>query len=649
VRSWAEGLGLAAAWNRYLQEDEAPVDARRARSELSRLLDGLRAQARALDRPDIANLLRRDPEAIVVRGPAQPTLEQFRDGFEPDLYSESELLDLYQTQFGAPEARSPARRRQRLRARLVQALQWLERRDARAPQRSDPVAGWLDERVAERLSAAGVGTLDGLMQLVARRGFRWFRAVPRVGPVGAARVVSWLRSHEDSLGGLPAHALRPLRRLDQRTLAPAPRPGIVPLERLRLPAGLDGSVGRYRAPAPLCRLAAGDDLQAVTAWLRQFEARPHTRRAYRKEAERLLLWALVERGKALSSLDAEDGQAFAAFLAAPGPAWTAARNTPRWSDAWRPFEAGLSAASLARALSAVRSLCEWLRRQGYLGAHPWQAAGDECLGGAAVPPPARRPALPPADPASSRPALSPGQLSLVECWLDRQPPSARQRRWRCLFRLAVGTGLRLSELAAARVGWLQHRDGGWWIEVPDQAGPGRTLSLPPDWVESFRECLTDQGATGRFPSNSPSTAHEAVGAGGPWAPLVSRLDQAGALSTARLYEVLVDGLRRCADDVVRHDPAAAVSLRRASTRWLRHAYGRAAAAHGVPCSVLQDRLGHATPAAARAYGRSVQRLETFREDAQAALAGGAGRRAGELSGGPAGPRRTLPAPPRPRR
>ena len=35
-----------------------------------------------------------------------------------------------------------------------------------------------------------------------------------------------------------------------------------------------------------------------------------TQRAYRKEAERLILWAIVERGKALSSLNTEDAVAY---------------------------------------------------------------------------------------------------------------------------------------------------------------------------------------------------------------------------------------------------------------------------------------------------------------------------------------------------
>jgi len=44
-----------------------------------------------------------------------------------------------------------------------------------------------------------------------------------------------------------------------------------------------------------------------------------TQRAYRKEAERLILWAIVERARALSSLTTDDAIAYRAFLRRPMP------------------------------------------------------------------------------------------------------------------------------------------------------------------------------------------------------------------------------------------------------------------------------------------------------------------------------------------
>jgi len=76
----------------------------------------------------------------------------------------------------------------------------------------------------------------------------------------------------------------------------------VPLERIVLPAHLDGRGGANRAPPDTIKqIAADDDLEAVRCWLAEFHDSPHTFRNYRKEVERLLLWSFYELGKPLSS------------------------------------------------------------------------------------------------------------------------------------------------------------------------------------------------------------------------------------------------------------------------------------------------------------------------------------------------------------
>jgi len=89
----------------------------------------------------------------------------------------------------------------------------------------------------------------------------------------------------------------------------------LPLERLVVPERFDGRAGTNRAgPDVVCQLAASNDLEAVQAWLAEFRDSPQTLRNYRKEAERLLLWALLERGKPLSSLTREDCILYEDFL-----------------------------------------------------------------------------------------------------------------------------------------------------------------------------------------------------------------------------------------------------------------------------------------------------------------------------------------------
>ncbi len=601
VRCWAEGLDLAQAWDRYLWID-GDADARRARGELLRLLERLRALARTHGRPDIAVLLRRNPEAISDPGPPAPSLDEFRDRQPADFHSEAELLALYQAEYGSADARSAARRRQRLRERLVLAVQWLERLEARDPAPADPVSAWFDGPVAVRLAAAGIDRLDRLIARIGGRGVRWHRGIARIGPESAARIERWLREHEASLGPLPAPIVA--------GAVPDRRTAIVPLERFASPEALSGRSGRNRAPAARCKLAAADDHEAIQAWLRLRPHGSHTWRAYRKEAERFLLWAVLERGTALSSLSGDDCVAYRDFLATPGAPWCGPRHAPRWSERWRPFEGPLAPRSAATAVTIVRTLCEWLTRRHYLDSNPW----DD------VPQRPDAPAMP------TLRALSATQWRLVQDWLTEAAAgreSAALQRLRFLLKLAYTSGMRLAELAHARVEWFRHEpldDGRWvWsIMVLGKRAKWREVPLPDSTVESFREYLACRGLPDDIFANPPPT------------PLIARLDGGGPLSTARIHEVLTSAFADCATWAETRDPRAAARIRQATTHWLRHTYGSHAAAAGVPQDILQANLGHRSPATTSIY---LQAEKSRKHRAVAAAFDGTtpGSRAGSVS------------------
>jgi site-specific recombinase XerD len=529
----------------------------------------------------VAVLLRRDPQAMSDRGPKVPTLDEFRAQQPEDYYSESELIELYQGEFGHLDARSPSRRRQRLRERLVAALKWLEDIGARAPQPGDGVAAWLDPRIARRLAVVGIRSIGDLMFHIRSKGYHWYRGVPKVGPEGAARIVRWVREHESTLGALPSPTLVPLSQIDTVALTPSARTGIVPLERFVPPSERDGSQGLNRAPATRCKVAARNDHEAIQAWLRLRVPTSHTWRAYRKEAERFLLWAVMERRKALSSLDGDDCVAYRDFLSAPGIEWRGPRNAQRWSEAWRPFEGPLSARSCAAALTIVRSMCEWMVRRHYLDSNPW----DD------VPQRPDAPSMP------QLRALSFKQWDLVQAWIASEPPCPAQRRLTFMLSFAYLTGMRLSELAAARLEWFRHEqldDGEWaWsIMVLGKGNKWREVPLPDRAVDSVQAYLVDRDLDPDIASNDPAT------------PLIARLSDNAPLSTARIYEVLVHGFERCAAHVATVDPKAADRIRQASTHWLRHTYGSHSAAKGVPQDVLQANLGHESLATTSIYVRA---------------------------------------------
>ncbi len=146
---------------------------------------------------------------------------------------------------------------------------------------------------------------------------------------------------------------------------------IVPWEQSRVPHEVDGSHGQFRAPRAAWLLSAPNDYEAIQSWLSLHESAA-TQRAYRKEAERLVLWAIIERGRALSSLNTDDAIAYRAFLRRPTPRerWVES-SRPRHSVEWRPFIGALAPRSAAYALNVLSALFRWLIEQRYVLANPF--------------------------------------------------------------------------------------------------------------------------------------------------------------------------------------------------------------------------------------------------------------------------------------
>jgi hypothetical protein len=200
------------------------------------------------------------------------------------------------------------------------------------------------------LRQAGIKTLAELTLRVPRRRRGWVD-IDGLGAAGARQVEAFFAEHADLTDR--ARAL----------LVTTVTSELDPWEKLVVPREFDGSMGLHRAPRASCVLRANNDYAAVQAWLSLHEA-PATQRAYRKEAERLILWAIVERGVALSSLATEDAVSYRAFLRQPSPRgrWVGPA-APRTSAAWRPFAGGLSTRSRAYSLSVLSSMFRWLIEQ----------------------------------------------------------------------------------------------------------------------------------------------------------------------------------------------------------------------------------------------------------------------------------------------
>ncbi|SAK70131.1 integrase [Caballeronia glebae] len=258
---------------------------------------------------------------------------------------------------------------------------------AAVPLASHPVHLWFRPLIAQRLSGEGIGTLGALIDYSNARGGSWWRSVPRIGALRARTIVAWLRRHEATLGVTVAADV------DTTSLVPASasegkgderviviggdpsEPRLAPFEHLVVPAALSGATGVNRA-ANFAFVRAEHDLAAVHAYLHRYRDRPTTLRAYTRELERLILWSVVVRQKALSSLTVEDCEAYKDFLKAPLPSFVGPKR-PRTSGRWRPFvPEGLSADSQAYAVRVLRAAFAWLVEVRYLAGNPWSAVHE---------------------------------------------------------------------------------------------------------------------------------------------------------------------------------------------------------------------------------------------------------------------------------
>jgi len=154
---------------------------------------------------------------------------------------------------------------------------------------------------------------------------------------------------------------------------------LAPLERMAVPHTLSGADGPRRGenrPMAFCYIQARHDLEAVRAYLNKYRDQPKTLRAYTKEVERFLLWSVVVRGKALSSLVVDDCEVYKDFLKSPDPRFVGERFSRR-SPRWRPFaSSNLSPESQRYAVRALRAAFTWLVDVRYLAGNPWKAVND---------------------------------------------------------------------------------------------------------------------------------------------------------------------------------------------------------------------------------------------------------------------------------
>lgn len=456
------------------------------------------------------------------------------------------------------------------------------------PLVTDEVAAWFSARLAATLRDAGIKTLADLTVRVPRRR-RWWTTIAGLGQTSARSIEAFFASHPQ----LTERA---------RALIAVSPPLTRPWESLVVPTDVDGSRGRFRAPRESCALSASNDYEAIQAWLELHESAA-TQRAYRKEAERLVLWAVLDRGKALSSLTTEDAVAYRAFLRRPSPAGTwVGPARPRHSHEWRPYQGALSARSIAYALSVIGALFRWLIEQRYVLANPF--AGVKVQG-------ARRTTA--LDASRGFGELEWGTVRSIADGLEHSAgwSEAAAMRLRFLLDFWYATGLRPHEMVSVRLGHILRDDhGDDWIKVIGKGAKEGDVALPLSALGALESYLVYRGLPVTRSRWSPAE------------PVIPSLDREGGVTSARVWAVLKGFFLHAADEVQGSNPALADRLRSATPHWMRHTHASHALARGAELTTVRDNLRHASISTTSVYlhadrgKRARQMREAFSRSSQ---------------------------------
>jgi len=693
LRAVAQGMDIAAAARQFLRWPGRAPERPDLLQIYSELLSRIEAGAQAFLDPKLARRMVRDllnhqtvvPEAAVPvkagsaevhsspqvdgntaqpvtpppplnlpRKPSRPTLKEFSAQFDEDMYSEAELIDLYEEAYSNErdvtssqavpsaqvelnieqllntEANPPASNAsggalgekaqpvvfaealaakslsQRVEIQLA-AINWLEERLGKRPERNHQVSQWvkLDSAQRQALREVGVVSLGDLVDWMSLQGERWVKKLPGYGVSRGRSLVQWLISWPIE----PREGLKPLPFLEGHTTQSTGRAlsvvagtgtgaggRLAPLMAMDWPVSLNGSSGEFRSPSANS-LSAHNDQEAVHAWFRLLKDKsPHTQAAYRRAIERLILWAVHERGLALSSLTELDMQDFKEFLCHPPAHWVQEPKADRGREArtWRPLKGPLNQVSLNVTFAAVSAMY----------AH-WMESRYTTLN------PARKLIGKRTDELSMdvRRSFTDQDREVIARTFDKMSDTPAKRRLRAILLLLEMGGLRREEASKATWGQVQpvRIDGRltnyMCIEVVGKGNRQRFVPLHDDLVEALREHMKDRRALMeqrkmlQFKS-IPDNEQPLLGVlDDRWilahdkqlekrrasdAPDILTLDtrgvpkftvnKNGALSVQSIYQILKDFFSDCSEMAGESVTDKRGTFRRASTHWLRHTF-----------------------------------------------------------------------------
>jgi len=355
------------------------------------------------------------------------------------------------------------------------------------------------------------------------------------------------------------------------------------LQNTGLSKTLSGEFGENRSNGKVY-IPANNDLEAIKCWLSRHPIESHTYRSYKREAERLLMWAIVEKQRPLSSLTMVDLAEYREFLKNPQPAerWISSDKHKK-----RLFAGPLSERSAKLSNTLIGGLFKFLVEQNYLEHNPHKGLPrliDSHRGAIDI-----------------NRSLTEKEWAFILHRLNKfDDPTkdhrafCKQCRVRFIILFLYLTGLRIHELAQAKVGDIvkvERKTGRQiWLNVLGKGNKWREVPIAPSLMADLDELYVL--ITGR--SCYADKNH-------PLIPPLNKRKSDAELTEAAIHKILKAFFNEVSDELMNTDHELANKLIFASAHWLRHTHGTHAVSQNIPLPILRDNMGHSNIAVTSQY------------------------------------------------
>lgn len=364
---------------------------------------------------------------------------------------------------------------------------------------------------------------------------------------------------------------------------------IAPIEHLSLSSMLDGSVGTNRAIGNRPQIAANTDIDAIRVWLARYLDTKTTFDSYRKEAERLLIWAVSELGKPLSSLTHEDLLVFQRFLADPQPEhkWIMqSRKVARDDDRWRPFAGPLSPTSQRQAFVILNGMFSWLVNAGYLAGNPLSLSRNR-----------QRKAKPRVTRFLDEELWNEVKISIESMPRETNREREHYYRARWLISLLYVTGIRISEVAENTMGGFfgrtdKNNEIRYWLEITGKGDKTRIVPATKSLMDELYKYRREMGF-----QITPTEGEQT--------PLLMPIGgRPQAMTRSAIHLILKKIFSSTADRLKERGPeysGRVARLEAASAHWMRHTAGSNMTSASMDIRHIRDNLGHESIATTNNY------------------------------------------------